>query len=151
MPQICNRKTDLNYSQTILSPAKPVFSLSRPYAKMYSCRWETDEKQFCTWSRCEICRVCKTSIKARVRSSIRYNFAGAGPFAALLINSYSYIQFNNNKKRRKMPILSLFCIHFQEAFQKYITNFLIMFVYPAGKFPGNMTEYLPVLHSNITM
>ena len=50
-----------------------------------------------------------------------------------------------------MPILSLFCIHFQEAFQKYITNFLIMFVYPAGKFPGNMTEYLPVLHSNITM
>ena len=50
-----------------------------------------------------------------------------------------------------MPILSFFCIHSQVAFQKYITSFLIMFVYPAGKFPCNMTEYLTVLNSSITM
>ena len=39
-----------NCMQTILSSAKSVFSLCRPSARMFSCRWETDEKQICTWS-----------------------------------------------------------------------------------------------------
>lgn len=82
---------------------------------LISCRWETDEKEICKWSSCEDCRVYKS---ARAFISLIHFFASMGPSAVLSKNSYSYIQFNNNKNCWKMTTLSFYCIHCHRSFPK---------------------------------
>ena len=149
MPQIFNEKKDLNKLADHFITCKTCFQSEQTLCKdvLISCRWETDEKEICKWSSCEDCRVYKS---ARAFINLIHFFASMGPSSVLSKNSYSYIQSNNNKKRWKWPHFHFIVFTLTEAFQKYITNLLVMFVYPAGNF-HNMTKCLPVLHRNVTM